>query len=116
MLCCVGGSASRMGDLLGPPPSPDPDPASRMGDLLGPPPASRMGDLLGPPPGKDPGLRVGEGRAACATYEFLGTFGRGGWGGFGWVCVWGGCGCGGSGRAAGRLGATDCRLGSGGWA
>ena len=58
MLCCVGGSASRMGDLLGPtlenraflgPPA-----ASRMGDLLGPTlilgggSASRMGDLLGP--------------------------------------------------------------------
>ena len=116
MLCCVGGPASRMGDLLGPPPRSGGAPASRMGDLLGPPPASRMGDLLGPPPAEDPWVG---GRGAlrwAATYEFLGTFGRGRREGLdGWV-------------RAGRLGGvaarahflsatfTDCRLGSGGWA
>ena len=68
MLCCVGGPASRMGDLLGPPPRSGGAPASRMGDLLGPPPASRMGDLLGPPPRTPHHLGGGEGRLGRNCY------------------------------------------------
>ena len=92
MLCCVGGSASRMGDLLGPPPNPAPQSASRMGDLLGPPPASRMGDLLGPPPDPAPRITRARGGRWSATYEFSGHFREGGLeGGVDWVAVVGWC-------------------------
>ena len=57
MLCCVGGFASRMGDLLAPPHFGGSDFASRMGDLLAPP-QFRVpnGGFISPAPGLATGL------------------------------------------------------------
>ena len=57
MLCCVGGFASRMGDVLAPPHFGGSDFASRMGDLLAPP-QFRVpnGGFISPAPGLATGL------------------------------------------------------------